>query len=108
MFTKDDIRSGDKVWMKNGYGIAIRLGESLIVLYSDHRGWDYILNMEEVQKIVRTYYGGNLLTGNESAGEVLFDREKGIGCEPSVKEISVEEATRLLTEKFGQSVRIEV
>ena len=63
-----------------------------------------------IEKICRPIASYHLRVGitDDDYGEVVFDREKGIGCEPPVKEISVDEAAKLLTEKFGQNVRIRV
>lgn len=108
MFTKDDIRQGDKIWTSNGHGIVIELNGKLLIRYEDG-GWDYVKDdRHRTQKVIRPLAEYDLCVGQETNGEVVFDREKGIGCKPPVKEISVDEAARLLTEKFGQNVRIRV
>lgn len=109
LFTKEDIQSGDKVWTGNGYGTVIDFSGKLVIRYDDHSGWDYAKDdRNEIHKVVRPLREYDLCIGQETSGNVIFDREKGIGCESPVKEISVEEATKLLTEKFGNAVRIRV
>lgn len=110
MFTKENIQSGDKIWTNFGHGIAVSLQGKMILPYIDHSGFDYLSDgsIPTIVKVIRPTKPGQLSKEFFDCGNVIFDREKGIGCEPPVKEISVEEATKLLTEKFGQNVRIRV
>ena len=108
MFTKDDIRSGDKIWTSNGHGIVVALGDRLIIRYSDG-GWDDAKDFRHVtRKAIRPAREADVGADREEYGNVVLDLEAGIGCEPPMKEISVSEAEKALTEKFGKAVRIRV
>lgn len=120
MFTKDDLKVNDWCVQRNGKVYRIASLDSALYMVGEHdfRGTgglsnnltDNYENEFDILKIYRpkVQYGYQLIRKDYKDGIVVFDREKGIGCEPPVKEISVDEATKLLTEKFGQNVRIRV
>lgn len=114
MFTKDDIQVNDFVFFTNGdYGrVAEFCGERVLAYEKPKNNHDDFrwLSIDEIEKVCRpaASYQLRYEISDGDYGTVVFDREKGIGCEPPVKEISVDEAAKLLTEKFGQNVRIRV
>ena len=120
MFTKSDLQVND--WCVFSDGSIYRaawLNGGLVLIGEDQWGDldsykdnlthndDFDLNIDKVYR-PNSFYSYQLIRCYYKCGDLIFDREKGISCEPSVKEISVEEATKLLTDKFGQNVRIRV
>ena len=105
MFTNKDIRSADRVYTNSGCGIAIAFGDDLIVDYTDHSGWDDARSVT-INKVVRPTIPFHMTKDGNCEGKVVYDRKAGIGC--AVKEITVSEVEKALTEKFGENVKIVV
>lgn len=120
MFTKDDLKVNDWCVCKNGevYRVVFHNDRKVLISERFHCGMQYFNSdltaaNNDVTDIVKVYrpklcVDYQLIRCHYYDGKLVFDREKEIGCEPPTKEISVDEATRLLTEKFGQNVRIRV
>lgn len=126
IFTKDDLKTGMEVLLRNGDTAYVvkdtGIGESDFLSWNngheclDLKDYDSALKFTQNcykpsrYDIMKVYRGESpiQLFQKGECRNLAFDREKGIGCEPPTKEISVDEATKLLTEKFGQNVRIRV
>ena len=121
MFTKDDLKVNDWCVFRNGSVFRVASDSNGLCMV-EKDSWAAMENFNldlthkelihdlDVLRVYRPEKGvrHHLIQKYYSDGNLVFDREKGIGCEPPVKEISVDEATKLLTEKFGQNVRIRV
>jgi len=111
MVTKDEIRSGDKIITEFGKGIVVEFNGKRVIRYDDDTdGHDVVgtISPDRIKTVIRPADDYQLRVDEFSGGTVVLDRKAGIGCEPPIKEITVSEAEKALTEKFGENVKIVV
>lgn len=113
-FQKADLRSGDVVQCRNGL-------QYMVMLDCGTHGKDILLNMKDPGYNLLISYGANMKSDDESADWDIMkvwrasiydkafipDNMQLVFERAALKEISMEEAVRLLTEHFGEQVEIE-
>lgn len=118
MFTKSDLRTGDWLVKRNGTVEQVFLGTEFGDFSCNSSGYHNEMDVRnnnltskmnyefDIIRVIRPTKITHFSEQYHDEGEVVFDREKGIGCESPTKEISVSEAEKALIEKYGENVKI--
>jgi len=119
MFTKDGLRENDWCVLRDGtLTRVVEFNGRKHFIGKDY--WNQFFRYDEnlfniaknshldVMKVFRPERECDLKESRYELAELIFDRAAGIGNEPPVKEITVAEAEKALTEKYGENVKIRV
>ena len=107
VFTKADIQANDFVFLINGtYGRFISFDGGIVLVYENpknsHDDFRFI-SMDKIKKICRPNLSYQLRFEIDDGdyGAVIFDREKGIGCEKPKPEFKFEVGDRVKIGSMG-------